>query len=75
MQAKFEPEAFRDALYKFRETVWPGDLDGYLNSLAKAGNVLDFRKYPDQLFEIMILGGLLPPDGTMVDMCSQIHLP
>ncbi|WFD36416.1 hypothetical protein MCUN1_003295 [Malassezia cuniculi] len=66
-QAKFEPEAFRDALFKFLETVQPGDWEGYVSSLDKAGNTLDYRKYADQLFEVLILGGLLAPGGMIVD--------
>ncbi|WFD00744.1 hypothetical protein MYAM1_003496 [Malassezia yamatoensis] len=66
-QAKFEPEAFRNALYKYFDTIQPGDWDGYLSSLDKAGNTLDYRKYTDQLFEILIVGGLLAPGGSYID--------
>ncbi|WFD32030.1 hypothetical protein MSPP1_003072 [Malassezia sp. CBS 17886] len=66
-QAKFEPEVFRNSLYKYFETIQPGDWDGYLNSLDKAGNTLDYRKYADQLIEILIVGGLLAPGGAFVD--------
>ncbi|PWN47614.1 ARM repeat-containing protein [Violaceomyces palustris] len=63
-QAKFEPEVFRDELYKHLESVPSGDWEGYAASLDKAGNTLEYRKYGDQLFELLILGGLLAPGGT-----------
>ncbi|KAE8213922.1 hypothetical protein CF327_g2629 [Tilletia walkeri] len=67
LQAKFEPEAFRDALYKHLEPVKPEDFDGFAAALDKAGNTLDYRKYADQFFEILIVGGLLAPGGQFVD--------
>ncbi|KAK0543823.1 hypothetical protein OC846_000042 [Tilletia horrida] len=66
-QAKFEPEAFRDALYKHLEPVKSEDFDGFAAALDKAGNTLDYRKYADQFFEILIVGGLLAPGGQFVD--------
>lgn len=39
-QAKFEPDVFRNSLYKYFETIQPGDWDGYLSSLDKAGNTV-----------------------------------
>ena len=59
-QAKFEPEVFRDALFSHFESVSsPTDWDGYAAALDKAGNTLDYRKYSDQLFDILIAGGIL----------------
>ena len=58
---------FRNSLYKYFETIQPGDWDGYLSSLDKAGNTLDYRRYTDQLFEILIVGGLLAPGGSYLD--------
>ncbi|KAK0535294.1 hypothetical protein OC834_000114 [Tilletia horrida] len=67
LQAKFEPEAFRDALYKHLEPVKPDDFDAFAATLDKAGNTLDYRKYADQFFEILIVGGLLAPGGQFLD--------
>ncbi|KAL9940894.1 hypothetical protein V8E36_000382 [Tilletia maclaganii] len=67
LQAKFEPEAFRDALYKQIDSVKSDDFDGYAAALDKAGNTLEYRKYADQFFEILIVGGLLAPGGQFVD--------
>lgn len=67
-QAKFEPEVFRDALFSHFESVSsPTDWDGYAAALDKAGNTLDYRKYSDQLFDILIAGGILAPGGAYED--------
>ncbi|PKI82283.1 hypothetical protein MVES_003790 [Malassezia vespertilionis] len=66
-QAKFEPDVFRNSLYKYFDTIHEGDWDGYLSALDKAGNTLDYRKYADQLFEILFVGGLLAPGGSFVE--------
>lgn len=67
-QAKFEPEAFRDSLFTHFESVTsPTDWDGYAAALDRAGNTLDYRKYSDQLFDILIAGGILAPGGSYED--------
>lgn len=68
-QAKFEPEAFRDSLFSHFEAnvSSPTDWDGYAAALDKAGNTLDYRKYSDQLFDILIAGGILAPGGAYED--------
>ena len=58
---------FRDQLYKHIETVTPGDFDGYVNKLVQAGSTLEFLKYADALFEILLVGGLLQPGGSYVE--------
>ncbi|KAL5528364.1 hypothetical protein ACEPAF_7500 [Sanghuangporus sanghuang] len=63
-QAKYEPAAFRDQLYKHLETVQEGDFDGYYNKLVQAGSTLEFLKYADTFYEIFFCGGLLQPGGT-----------
>ncbi|TCD64170.1 hypothetical protein EIP91_004483 [Steccherinum ochraceum] len=65
--AKHEPSIFRDQLYKHLETVQPGDFDGYTNKLVQAGSTLEFLKYADALFEILLVGGLLQPGGSFID--------
>lgn len=59
--------AFRDQLYKHIETVDAGDFDGIAAKLDTVGNTLDYRKYGEPLFEILIVGGLLAPGGTFID--------
>ncbi|KDQ57630.1 hypothetical protein JAAARDRAFT_69727 [Jaapia argillacea MUCL 33604] len=65
--AKHEPSIFRDQLYKHLETVPEGDFDGFTNKLVQAGSTLEFLKYADALFEILLVGGLLQPGGSYLD--------
>jgi len=66
-QAKHEPTVFRDQLYKHIDTVPAGDFDNFTNKLVQAGSTLEFLKYADALFEILLAGGLLQPGGSYVD--------
>lgn len=66
-QAKHEPEIFRDQLYKYLETVPKEDFEAYTNKLVQAGSTLEFLKYADPLFEILLVGGLLQPGGSYVE--------
>lgn len=43
------------------------DFDGFTNKLVQAGATLEFLKYADALFEILLVGGLLQPGGGYVD--------
>lgn len=61
------PLVFRDQLYKHFETATPGDFESHSTKLINAGSTLDFSKYADSLFEILLVGGLLQPGGTYVD--------
>lgn len=58
---------FRDQLYKHLENVPEGDFDSFATQLAQAGAQLEFLKYADGLFEIILIGGLLQPGGSYVD--------
>ncbi|KAB5591063.1 40S ribosomal protein S5 [Ceratobasidium theobromae] len=58
---------FRDQLYKQLEGVPPGDFEGYTKELVAAGGTLEYLKYADALFEILIVGGLLQPGGNFVE--------
>lgn len=65
--AKHEPQVFRDQVYKHLETATPGDFDSYTAKLIYAGSILEFNKYADSLFEILLVGGLLQPGGSYID--------
>ncbi|KAH9946977.1 eukaryotic translation initiation factor 5C [Amylocystis lapponica] len=65
--AKHEPTIFRDQLYKHLETVPENDYDAFTNKLVQAGSTLEFLKYGDVLFEILLVGGLLQPGGSYID--------
>ena len=58
---------FRDQLLKHLENVPPSDFDAVTNKLVQAGSTLEFLKYADALFEILLVGGLLQPGGQYVD--------
>lgn len=58
---------FRDQLLKHLENVPPSDFDAITNKLVQAGSTLEFLKYADALFEILLVGGLLQPGGQYVD--------
>lgn len=66
-QAKHEPTVFRDQVYKHLEAVPQGDFDAVANKLVQAGSTLEFLKYADALFDILIVGGLLQPGGNYLD--------
>lgn len=65
--AKHEPTVFRDQLYKHLETVPEGDFDSFATKLIQAGSQLEFLKYADALFEIILVGGLIQPGGSYID--------
>ncbi|KAI8368762.1 armadillo-type protein [Blakeslea trispora] len=65
--AKHEPEIFRDQLLAQFKTIREGDFDAFSAKLDNLGNTLDYRKYGDALFEILITGGILEPGGIIDD--------
>lgn len=53
------------------KTIKGGDLEAISSKLDILGNTLEYRKYGDSLFEILITGGILgkflaPKSGSMV---------
>ncbi|KAH9994957.1 ARM repeat-containing protein [Russula compacta] len=66
-QAKHEPTVFRDQVYKHLEAIPQGDYDAVANKLIQAGSTLEFLKYADALFDILLVGGLLQPGGLYLD--------
>ncbi|ODQ56460.1 ARM repeat-containing protein [Saitoella complicata NRRL Y-17804] len=63
--AKFEPSVFRDQIFKDLATVSEGDYDSVYQKLDKAGNVLDYHKYGETLWELLLTGSLLQPGGVL----------
>ncbi|KAJ2830809.1 hypothetical protein IWW50_000030 [Coemansia erecta] len=64
-QAKYEPEAFRDSIFKLIENVEPTDYSKFTSVLDTAGNTLDYRRYGDSFFELFVTGGLIAPGGII----------
>ncbi|KAF9805674.1 hypothetical protein IEO21_08970 [Rhodonia placenta] len=65
--AKHEPTVFRDQLLKHLEPVPANDFEGFTIKLVQAGSTLEYLKYADVLFEILLVGGLLQPGGSYLD--------
>ncbi|KAJ3855515.1 hypothetical protein EV368DRAFT_34503 [Lentinula lateritia] len=70
--AKHEPTVFRDQLFKHLETVPDGDFESFTTKLIQAGSTLEFLKYADPLFEIILVGGLLQPGGSYIDDSAPV---
>ncbi|XP_014093783.1 protein krasavietz [Bactrocera oleae] len=61
---KYDPTGFRDAVIAGLEKT-EGDLEQIFKYLDIAGNKLDYRRYGEVLFDILIAGGLLVPGGSI----------
>lgn len=55
---KYDPNGFRDALVQGLERAG-GDLDAAYKFLDAAGSKLDYRRYGEVIFDVLIAGGLL----------------
>lgn len=66
---KYDPVGFRDAILSgFDGAGCSGsDLDGVHKYLDGAGNKLDYRRYAEVLFDMLIAGGILAPGGSVVE--------
>jgi hypothetical protein len=53
------PLVFRDAFISVLAAAAPGNLDEISAKLDAAGNTLEYRRYAETLFEILIAGRLL----------------
>lgn len=60
---KYDPTGFRDAIISGLDKC-SNDLEAISKFLDAAGNKLDYRRYGETLFDILIAGGLLVPGGT-----------
>ncbi|KAJ1974271.1 hypothetical protein H4R35_003694 [Dimargaris xerosporica] len=65
--AKFDPEAFREQVVTIIEDIDASKdkFEQVLNNLDVAGNTLDYRRYGETLFEILIAGGIVAPGGII----------
>lgn len=61
---KYDPNGFRDALVQGLERAG-GDLDAAYKYLDSAGSKLDYRRYGEVIFDVLIAGGLLLPGGSV----------
>ncbi|XP_022667559.1 protein krasavietz-like [Varroa jacobsoni] len=65
---KYDPIGFRDAILTGLEAngCSASDLEGVHKYLDSAGNKLDYRRYAEVLFDLIIAGGILAPGGSIV---------
>ena len=57
---------FRDALLSLLPPA-PASPDVVATKLITAGTTLEYLKYADQFFELLLVGGLLQPGGSYID--------
>uniref|UniRef100_A0A8C9BTX2 eIF5-mimic protein 1 n=1 Tax=Phocoena sinus TaxID=42100 RepID=A0A8C9BTX2_PHOSS len=63
---KFEPTVFRDTLIQGLNEAGD-DLEAVAKFLDSTGSRLDYRRYADTLFDILVAGSMLAPGGTRID--------
>ena len=61
---KYDPTGFRDAILQGLNKAGT-DLEAVSKFLDTAGSKLDYRRYGEALFDILIAGGLLVPGGSI----------
>ena len=64
---QFHSTVFRDQLYKHLDAIQDTDFDLIATKLVQAGSSLEYLKYADALFEILLVGGLIQPGGNYID--------
>lgn len=61
---KYDPQGFRDSVLQGLDKAGT-DLEAVSKFLDTAGSKLDYRRYGEALFDILIAGGLLVPGGSI----------
>lgn len=61
---RYDPIGFRDAIISGLDKC-ANDFEAISRYLDGAGNKLDYRRYGESLFDILIAGGILVPGGTL----------
>ncbi|XP_034234845.1 protein krasavietz [Thrips palmi] len=61
---KYDPQGFRDSVLLGLDKAGT-DLEAVSKYLDTAGSKLDYRRYGEALFDILIAGGLLVPGGSI----------
>jgi len=62
---RYDPTAFRDQIVAGLNEA-NSDLEQVSKFLIASGSKLDFRRYSEALFDVLITGGILAPGGTIV---------
>ncbi|XP_062520078.1 eIF5-mimic protein 1-like [Corticium candelabrum] len=66
---KYEPLTFRDSIIAGLNAS--GDLEKASKYLDGAASSLDYHRYAEVLFDVLIAGGMLAPGGGIVLECSE----
>lgn len=66
---KVDPNAFRDAIIQGVEEA-NGDLTEVSKFLDTAGAKLNYRRYAEELLDVLFAGGLLASGGEIVNVCE-----
>ncbi|UYV79153.1 BZW2 [Cordylochernes scorpioides] len=74
---KYDPSGFRDVIVQGLNEAGASDLEAGFKFLDSAGSKLDYRRYGENLFDILLAGGILAPGGSLAgdsdvsrtDMC------
>ncbi|XP_017768577.1 PREDICTED: protein krasavietz [Nicrophorus vespilloides] len=61
---RYDPFGFRDAIISGLDKC-SNDFEAISRYLDGAGNKLDYRRYGESLFDVLIAGGILVPGGTL----------
>eukprot|EP00126_Sphaerothecum_destruens_P015436 Sdes_comp9438_c0_seq1m902 len=62
---KYDPESFRDSVISTLKEL-NNQSEEIIKALDKLGNTLDYHRYGDVLFDILIVGGLLSQGGKVI---------
>ncbi|GCC36954.1 hypothetical protein chiPu_0015454 [Chiloscyllium punctatum] len=67
---KFEPTQFQDSIIQGLNENG-SDLEAVAKFLDSSGAKLDYRRYAETLFDILVAGGMLAPGGTLADNVTR----
>eukprot|EP00061_Rhincodon_typus_P010461 g34775.t1 len=67
---KFEPTQFQDSIIQGLNENG-SDLEAVAKFLDASGAKLDYRRYAETLFDILVAGGMLAPGGTLADNVTR----
>jgi len=62
---RYDPTSFRDQIVAGLNEA-NADLEQVSKFLIQSGSKLDFRRYSEALFDVLITGGILAPGGTII---------
>ncbi|XP_067371193.1 eIF5-mimic protein 2-A-like isoform X3 [Channa argus] len=72
---RFDPSQFQESIVQGLNQTGP-DLEAVTKFLDASGAKLDYRRYAETLFDILVAGGMLAPGGSLSDdvTCTDVCL-